>query len=212
MIMTSSVSPSLFKGFSAILLTIGIAWATILPSAADDAPSAENYVTKITQDALTILRTHQTAAGREEAFGDLIDRTTNMRRIARFTLGPVARSVSDEELARFEKALRNNLVKIYANRLASYTNERVETQGEQKKGRNHLVASKIIFASERPPLDMTWWIIEEKDGSFTLFDIQILGVWMAQEQRDIFTGILKSNNQSIDALIAHLEKQPTSAD
>ena len=58
---------------------------------------------------------------------------------------------------------------------------------------------------------MVWWVIEEKDGSYTLFDIQVLGVWMAQEQRDIFSGILKTNNNNMEALIEHLTNQMKTA-
>jgi phospholipid transport system substrate-binding protein len=54
---------------------------------------------------------------------------------------------------------------------------------------------------------MVWWVIEEKDGTMSLFDVQILGVWMAQEQRDIFSGVLKSNKGDIEALIEHLLDQ-----
>lgn len=202
----------------AIATFSAIAPATAAEPSAPSSPSApteadaQKFVQIITNDALTILRTSPSASAREEAFGKLIDRLTNMRRIARFTLGPAARTIGDDDLHRFQTALRNTLVKIYANRLASYTDERVETRSVQQKGRNFLVASQIIFASDRPPLDMTWWVIAEKDGSLSLFDIQILGVWMAQEQRDIFTGILKSNSQSIDALISHLDDQHVQAD
>jgi phospholipid transport system substrate-binding protein len=179
----------------------------LLAAPARAATPAEAFINSITTQALSILRTSTSAEDREQKFGDLLDNFTNMRRIARFTLGATARTVSDQDLHNFEVALRDTLVRIYANRLAGYTDERIEISGSTAKGRNHLVTSRILFSGDRPAVDMVWWVIEEKDGRFTLFDIQILGVWMAQEQRDVFSGILKSNQGSIDALIQHLEKQ-----
>ncbi len=181
--------------------------ALAIATTARATPPAEAFISSVTTEALTILRTSTSAEEREQKFGDLLDHFTNMRRIARFTLGATARSVSEQDLHNFEVALRDTLVRIYANRLAGYTDERIEISGSTTKGRNHLVTSRILFSGDRPAVDMVWWVIEEKDGRLTLFDIQILGVWMAQEQRDVFSGILKSNQGRIEALIQHLEKQ-----
>lgn len=171
------------------------------------ATPAEAFINTITTEALNILRTSTSAEEREQKFGDLLDNFTNMRRIARFTLGASARTAGEQDLNNFKSTLRDTLVRIYANRLAGYTDERIEISGSTAKGRNYLVTSRILFSGDRPAVDMVWWVIEEKDGRFTLFDIQILGVWMAQEQRDVFSGILKSNQGNIGALIQHLEKQ-----
>jgi len=35
----------------------------------------------------------------------------------------------------------------------------------------------------------------------------VLGVWMAQEQRDAFASVLKNNKGDINALLEHLRKQ-----
>jgi len=50
----------------------------------------------------------------------------------------------------------------------------------------------------------------EKDGSFTLFDVRVLGVWMAQEQRDSFASVLKNNRGDINALLNHLRSKISS--
>lgn len=192
-----------------ILMLTAVPLAWIHPAHASQ--ESELFVNELIDEALTILKSSESAQRREQNFGELIDKRTNMRRIARFTLGAVGRTTSAEELDLFQATLRDMLVRIYANRLAGYSDERVDVISSTQKGRNHLVSSRIIFTNERPPVDMVWWVIEENDGSFSLFDIQILGVWMAQEQRDIFGGILKSNQGKIDALIAHLKEQINAA-
>jgi phospholipid transport system substrate-binding protein len=73
------------------------------------------------------------------------------------------------------------------------------------------VESRIEFANGRDPIDIDWWLRLEKDGSFALFDVRVLGVWMAQEQRDSFASVLKNNKGNMNALLDHLRKQ-TSGD
>ena len=192
-----------YRSFIIVLLAIGF---LNTPSFASSEPS-EMFITSVTSEALDILKNAKNPEEREAAFGRLLDTRTNMKRIAKFTLGRSARTISDDEFNRFQSVLGDTMVKIYANRLAGFTDEKVVVTGSQTKGRNHLVTSRVEFANSRPPVDMVWWVIEEKDGSFALFDIQVLGVWMAQEQRDIFSGILKSNNNKINALIEHLAAQ-----
>ena len=50
-------------------------------------------------------------------------------------------------------------------------------------------------------------LVREKDGGYSLFDVQVLGVWMAQEQRASFSSVLKNNKGDINALLEHLRKQ-----
>ena len=44
--------------------------------------------------------------------------------------------------------------------------------------------------------------LPRKDGSFSLFDVRVIGVWMAQEQRDSFASVLKNNRGDISACSA----------
>lgn len=202
--------------FVAILLLVAANLGGTAPASANppsgvvtskSSDRAIHMVNNLTTEAMRILGAKLSKQDREIAFGELVDRYLNVKRVARFTLGRSARTVGDEDKLRFEEAFRYVLIKIYSNRLAGYTEEKVIVTKAKTKGRNNLVNSQIIFTTERPPVDMVWWVIEEKDGSMSLFDVQILGVWMAQEQRDIFSGVLKSNKGDIEALIKHLLDQ-----
>ena len=171
---------------------------------------AQAFVTSLADDAIMILSTEKSRAGREAAFAALLDERANMRRIARFTLGQFGREVSKDDFAAFEKLLGEFIVKVYANRLGEYSDEKVMVGKAQAKKKNVIVASRIEFANGRDPIDIDWWLRLEKDGSMTLFDVRVLGVWMAQEQRDAFASVLKNNKGDINALLDHLRKQISS--
>lgn len=193
----------------AIIASLAL-WALMLtPATAQqtDLAEAQAFVTSLADKAVMILSTEKTRAGREAAFAQLLDERANMRRIARFTLGQFGRKISKDDFATFEKLLGEFIVKVYANRLGEYSDEKVMVGKAQAKKKNVIVDSRIEFANGREPIDIDWWLRVEKDGRLTLFDVRVLGVWMAQEQRDAFASVLKNNKGDINALLDHLRKQ-----
>ena len=172
-----------------------------------DLAAAQGFVTKLADDAITILSANKDRAGREAAFAALLGERANMRRIARFTLGQFGRKISKDDFTTYEALLGEFIVKVYANRLGEYSDEKVIVGKAQAKKKNVIVASRIEFANGREPIDIDWWLRLEKDGSLSLFDVRVLGVWMAQEQRDAFASVLKNNKGDINALLEHLRKQ-----
>lgn len=172
-----------------------------------DLAAAQSFVTELADRAILILQSETTRAGREAAFAELLDEKANMRRIARFTLGQFGRKISKEDFAVYEELLGEFIVKVYANRLGEYSDEKVMVGKAQAKKKNVIVSSRIAFQNGREPIDIDWWLRLEKDGSLSLFDVRVLGVWMAQEQRDAFASVLKNNKGDINALIAHIRKQ-----
>ena len=172
-----------------------------------DLAAAQGFVTQLADDAITILSANKDRAGREAAFAELLDERANMRRIARFTLGQFGRQISKDDFTTYEALLGDFIVKVYANRLGEYSDEKVIVGKAQAKKKNVIVASRIEFANGREPIDIDWWLRLEKDGSLSLFDVRVLGVWMAQEQRDAFASVLKNNKGDINALLEHLRKQ-----
>ena len=185
-------------------------WALMLtPVKAQEADlaAAKTFVTALADEAIEIISTETSRAGREAKFAVLLNERANMRRIARFTLGQFGRKISKDDFATFEKLLGEFIVKVYANRLGEYSDEKVMVGKAQAKKKNIIVDSRIEFANGRDPIDIDWWLRLEKDGSMTLFDVRVLGVWMAQEQRDAFASVLKNNKGDINALLEHLRKQ-----
>ncbi len=189
---------ALFLGF--LLLATPVAWA-------DDEKRAQTFVTEMADEAITILQKSTTRKAREQGFRTLLAERANMRRIAGFTLGQFRRDISPEDFETFQGLLNELIIKVYANRLSEYSNEKVIVTGSQSKKANFIVSSKIEFANGREPIGVDWWLRKEKDDSFTLFDLRVLGVWMAQEQRDSFASVLKNNRGDIQALLKHIRKQ-----
>lgn len=193
----------------ALILPLTISFTT-LGWAQDDAVDvarAKAFVTELADEAITILRTQSARTDLEDGFRKLLDERANMRRIARFTLGTFARKISKEDFEVYQGLLNELIIKVYANRLGEYGDEQLVVGRSQSKKNNFIVKSQIEFSNGREPISVDWWLYREKDGSFSLFDVRVIGVWMAQEQRDSFASVLKNNRGDIQALLGHIRKQ-----
>ena len=194
--------------FALILnLAVGLASPGWADDTSPDEERAKIFVTELADEAITILKTQTTREGREAGFRKILDERSNMRRIARFTLGSFARKISDEDFATYQQLLNELIIKVYANRLGEYGNEQLVVRRSQSKKKNFIINSQIEFDNGRQPIAVDWWLYREKDGSFSLFDVRVIGVWMAQEQRDSFASILKTNRGDISALLGHIRKR-----
>ena len=194
--------------FALILnLAVGLSSAGWAGGTSAGEKRAKTFVTELAGEAITILKTQTTREGREAGFRKILNERANMRRIARFTLGPFARKISDEDFAIYQQLLNELIIKVYANRLGEYGNEQLVVGRSQSKKKNFIINSQIEFENGRQPIAVDWWLYREKDGSFSLFDVRVIGVWMAQEQRDSFASVLKNNRGDISALLGHIRKQ-----
>ncbi len=196
----------MLKTITAYML-FGLAFFLMPHTAQAQSVAGEAFVREAANEVIDILTTAQNRAEREARFGKLLNEKADLRRIGRFALGAHARTVSKENFAEYQNLLETMIVKVYANRLGDYQDEKIVIKKSQQKKRNVIVSSEIQFTSGREPITLDWWLIEQKSGGFKLFDIRVLGVWMAQEQRDTFSSVLKNNRGDFDALLTHLRKQ-----
>jgi phospholipid transport system substrate-binding protein len=181
------------------------------PVKAETSAEGEAFVRVVADEVITILKTAQTREDREAQFSGLLTEKANLRRIGDFTLGSFRRRVSGDDLENFHDLFKNMIVKVYANRLGGYTEQKIKILGSSQKKKNILVETELVFTDGRDPISMVWRLYREKDGRLTLFDLRVLGVWMALEQREAFGSLLKNNNEDFNVLLSHLTKQINSS-
>ena len=167
----------------------------------------EAFVREAADEVINILTTADSRQEREDRFTRMLNERADLRRIGRFALGAEGRRVSKDDFETYQELLETLIIKVYANRLGDYSDEQIIIKGSQQKKRNVIIESEITFTTGREPISLDWWLIEQKNGGYKLFDIRVLGVWMAQEQRDTFTSVLKNNKGDFNALLGHLRDQ-----
>jgi|TARA_Y100001933_G_scaffold219778_3_gene228665 phospholipid transport system substrate-binding protein len=182
--------------------------ASAAQAAASTGDAAKAFVEEVSARAIDIISDKTTTKTEREAqFAKLLDEKADMERIAAFALGQYLRTPTPEQKAEYLKLVREFIVKVYVTRLSDYNDEKLDILGAKTKGdKQAIVQSEIKFTNGREPVTVDWWLIKN-DGDFKIFDVNVVGIWLAQEQRSTFTSVIRNNGGDFNALLDHLRKQ-----
>ena len=189
-----------------IVILCSIFFLSLSPVMAEKSPEAEAFVMDVSNRVIDIL-SYTSTTEKEDAFRTLLNEKANLKRIAAFTLGKYRRQLSPAELQEFQSLFESMITKVYANRLGTYEDQQIIVLGSEKKKKDYLVETELRFKDGSDPIAIVWRLRQEKDGRITLFDLRVLGIWMALEQRETFLSILKNNNEDFDVLLDNLRQQ-----
>ena len=189
-----------------IIILFSVFFLSLSPGMAEKSPEAEAFVMDVSNRVIDILSNASTTE-KEDAFRTLLNEKSNLKRIAAFTLGKYRRQLSPAELQEFQSLFETMITKVYANRLGTYEDQQIIVLGSEKKKKDYLVETELRFKDGSDPIAIVWRLRQEKDGRITLFDLRVLGIWMALEQRETFLSILKNNNEDFDVLLDNLRQQ-----
>ena len=171
--------------------------------------SPEGYVTYITQQTLDVLGNKNKSS--DEKVGNITDiflSNLAVREISLFVLGPYRRNLDSGQKTKYINLIKRFVSEIYSIRLASFPSGDFSILNSTDNGRSGIIVKTSIQFSDDPnPTKIDWRLIKKQDGDFKIFDIRVVGIWMAQEQRSTFTSFLSKNNGNIDKLMDRLEKQ-----
>ena len=189
-----------------IIILCSVFFLSLSPVMAEKSPEAEAFVMDVSNRVIDIL-SYTSTTEKEDAFRTLLNEKANLKRIASFTLGKYRRQLSPAELQEFQSLFESMITKVYANRLGTYEDQQIIVLGSEKKKKDYLVETELRFKDGSDPIAIVWRLRQEKDGRITLFDLRVLGIWMALEQRETFLSILKNNNEDFDVLLDNLRQQ-----
>ncbi|ERL47629.1 chemotaxis protein CheD [Candidatus Micropelagos thuwalensis] len=189
-----------------IIILCSVFFLSLSPVMAEKSPEAEAFVMDVSNRVIDIL-SYTSTTEKEDAFRTLLNEKANLKRIAAFTLGKYRRQLSPAELQEFQSLFETMITKVYANRLGTYEDQQIIVLGSEKKKKDYLVETELRFKDGSDPIAIVWRLRQEKDGRITLFDLRVLGIWMALEQRETFLSILKNNNEDFDVLLDNLRQQ-----
>ncbi|HVZ69556.1 MAG TPA: ABC transporter substrate-binding protein [Rhizomicrobium sp.] len=192
----------------ALLLALPFAFAA---QSAHAANPAEAFVDQNIQKGLNILGDKSlTDQQRRDKFRSFLLGLTDLKRIALFTLGPAKRTASDAEKAQFVDAFRDFAVAIYESRLSTYSDQTLKVTGSQQTSRGDTIVNAVLIdphaasaADKNLPVAFR---VSNDDGKPVVIDVNVLGVWLAIEERDQFSSFLGDHNNNVSALIAHLKE------
>ena len=171
--------------------------------------SPEDYVTYIAHETLNVLGNKNKS--NDEKINNITDiflSNLAVKEISLFVLGPYRRNLDSGQKTKYINLIKRFVSEIYSIRLASFPSGDFSILNSTDNGRSGIIVKTTIQFSDDPnPTKIDWRLIKKQDGDFKIFDIRVVGIWMAQEQRSTFTSFLGKNNGNIDKLMDRLEEQ-----
>lgn len=176
-------------------------------------PATEKYAQDMIDRGYVILNNDSLSAPqRAQQFRDFLLGTTDIRRIAVFTLGQYANSASPADMEDFVKAFTDYAAAVYETRLSKYKGQTLKVTGSNDRAADDSVVNAIVVNPTAPnanPIRAAFRIRGGEGGKSIVTDMQVEGVWLAINQRSDFIGFLQQNRGSVPALSANLRQQVT---
>jgi len=206
---------------AACLIALALAWmmvaalgVSLVSEPARASAESETFIQSTVDDGYVILNsTTLPDEERSMQFQEFMLALTDMRRIARFTLGPYVNRASDAELDDFVEAFTTYAVTVYEDRLSRYAGQTMMVSGSNDRAVDDSVVTAIVHTPDnaidpnRQSINVAFRVREDADGNPIVIDMQVEGVWLAVSQRADFTSYLQQNNGSVPALSASLRRQ-----
>ena len=124
-----------------------------------------------------------------------------------YTLGELRKSTEKDLLNKYQKSFKKYFLKSLTSRLSDYSsNEFVVIDAEIKSSNYTMVKSKIKETSKQPEIKIDWRIYTKNPNKPLIRDLIVEGLSLARTQKEEFSSILSSNNNSIEVLITKLEE------
>ena len=132
--------------------------------------------------------------------------TVDIKGIGMYTLGPIRKSLSDNEKITYNSLFKKYFLKSFSDRLAEYTNPEIDVLGRKVLNENYTIVNSILKAKgDRPEIKIDWRIYTKDPENPLIRDLIIEGLSLARTQKEEFSSILNSNDGDINALFKVLE-------
>ena len=133
--------------------------------------------------------------------------TVDIRGIGFYTLGSHRKNISDEQKKEYVGLFEEYFLKTFSDRLAEYTDPKVQVKSSTKLNENYTIVSSVLIATEkRPEVKIDWRVYTKEPENPLIRDLIIEGLSLARTQKEEFTSILNSNDGNINVLFKKLKE------
>ena len=124
--------------------------------------------------------------------------TVDIKGIGFYTLGPIRKTLSENQKNKYIKLFENYFLKSFSSRLAEYTNPEIDVYDKEVVNENYTIVKSLLKATkERPEVKIDWRIYTKNPENPLIRDLIIEGLSLARTQKEEFSSILNSNNNDI---------------
>ena len=142
-----------------------------------------------------------------EKLKNIAKETVDIKGIGYYTLGAYRKSISSDQMRKYETLFEQYFLKSFASRLAEYSNPEIEVTSKKKLNKNYTMVSSILVSTKkRPEVRIDWRVYTKNLDNPLIRDLIIGGLSLARTQKEEFSSIILSNDGDINALFATLKE------
>ena len=178
----------------------------------DDKGDPFKFILDLNNAVLDRIRSDKSLkSGDIEAVRQLVDGlimpAVDFTMMTRMTVGPKWRTATPEQKKRLEEGFELLLMRVYSGALANVTDQTVELRPTRSKAvRDEMVIRTLMKSASTPePTGLDYRIYRTKAGEWKIVDVNIEGIWMVENYRSQFAGIL--NQEGVDGLIRQFREK-----
>ena len=133
--------------------------------------------------------------------------TVDIERIGFYTLGPVRKTLTEEQKKNYSKLFNEYFLTSFSNRLVEYSDPEIEIYDKKILSEKFAIVNSLLKGNnERPEVKIDWRIYTKDPENPKILDLIIEGLSLARTQKEEFSSIINSNDGNIDALFKVLEE------
>ena len=138
---------------------------------------------------------------------EIASQTVDIKGIGSYTLGAYRKTISNDQMEKYEFLFEQYFLKSFASRLAEYSNPEIEVTSKKKLNQNYTMVSSVLVSTEqRPEVTIVWRIYTKNPENLLIRDLIIEGLSLARTQKEEFSSIIQSNDGDINALFDTLKE------
>ena len=183
-----------FRALSLSAATAAIVMA--LPAAhAQAGQEAEAFVESNAQEIISLLQEFEDGErGMDELRTELrqkVEAIADVDRISNFVLGRYRRGADEGDLREFKDVFEEYAISIYERELGNYAGQTLEVEDSIERSENDIIVESIVTGGDNggDPVEVNWRVLNN-GGEYKVVDVEVLGVWLAQNQREQITSII----------------------
>ena len=138
---------------------------------------------------------------------EIASQTVDIKGIGSYTLGAYRKTISNNQIEKYEFLFEQYFLKSFASRLAEYSNPEIEVTSKKKLNQNYTMVSSVLVSTEqRPEVTIDWRIYTKNPENLLIRDLIIEGLSLARTQKEEFSSIIQGNDGDINALFDTLKE------
>tara|TARA_A100001011_G_C14221553_1_gene804600 strand:- start:47 stop:643 length:597 start_codon:yes stop_codon:yes gene_type:complete len=168
----------------------------------------KEFVSELVTDAITKLSDKNLTNEDKAKFIEKIAlENVDIRALSLYTLGEIRKSSDQQTLTIYQDTFEKYFLKSLTSRLTDYSNSDFKVLEVDKKSVNYtIVSSQISPTDGGPKIKIDWRIYTKNPNKPLIRDLIVEGLSLARTQKEEFSSILSSNDNSLDVLIKKLEE------